>query len=82
MSQHDPWEGVKSPFDADVIGPGDPGWEVFKLAMRTGKPVIGEYDGDTGEVISARTVGDDDDPVVEPPAPHRSWLGRLFGWSS
>lgn len=77
----DPWEGVKSPFDADVIGPGDPGWDVLNLAMRTGGPVIGEYDADTGQVVSARTV-DDDDSVAEPPVPHRSWLDRLFGRSS
>lgn len=83
MSEHGPWEGVKSPFDADEIRPGDPGWEVLDLAMRTGKPVIGKYDADTGEVISAQVVGDDDDPVAEPSAPRRSWIARLFSrWSS
>lgn len=38
----DPWAG--SPFNADVIRPGDPGWEMFEEAMRTGKPVTGGYD--------------------------------------
>lgn len=74
--RRDPWEGVKSPFDAEVIGPGDPGWEVLRLAMATGQPVIGEYDPDTGEVVSVRVVGPDEAPP--PPVRRRTlWWAQL-----
>lgn len=83
MTGHDrdPWEGVKSPFDAEVIGPGDPGWDVLAMAMETGKPVIGQYDPDTGEVVSAHVVDGDTalpDPLVLS-APHVI-VERHWGW--
>jgi len=33
-----------SPWNADRIEPGDPGWDVLEQAMKTGKPVHGYYD--------------------------------------
>lgn len=51
----------RSPFDAEVIRPGDPGWAIFEETMRTGRPVVGLYDSETGEVVSMRVVPEWDD---------------------
>lgn len=48
----DPWRDITSPFDAEVIKEGDPGWEVVQKVIETGKPVVGTYDGATGKITS------------------------------
>lgn len=50
----DQWPG--SPFNADVIKPGDPGWEIFEAAMKEDGVVMGQYDTVTGEVISIQNA--------------------------
>lgn len=49
----------KSPFDAEVIRPGDPGWAIFEAAMKSQSPVVGIYNGETGEIVSIEVLGDD-----------------------
>ena len=43
---------ANSPFNADVIREGDPGWDIFEATMRTGGPVFGTYEADTGKIVS------------------------------
>lgn len=43
---------ANSPFNADVIRKGDPGWDIFEATMRTGGPVFGTYEADTGKIVS------------------------------
>ena len=50
---------ARSPFDADEIHPGDPGWEVFEATMRHGA-VTGTYDATTGEIESIRDAEGND----------------------
>lgn len=47
---------ANSPFNADVITSDDPAWAIFEKAMETGGPVVGIYDGDTGEIVSIEAV--------------------------
>lgn len=57
------WPG--SPFNADVIRPGDPGWEIFQAAAKHG-PVMGVYevrvvDGEVeSEIVSMQYLDDAD----------------------
>jgi hypothetical protein len=57
----EPWEGVKSPFDKDVIQASDPVYALLDKALETGKPLEGEYDPRTGEILSARVVGEEEE---------------------
>ena len=44
-----------SPFDPEVIRPGDPAWEVFQAVMDHGGPVIGRFD-DQGTLVSVDKI--------------------------
>lgn len=46
---------ANSPFSADVIRPGDPGWDIFE-AVKDGNAVIGTYDADTGQIMSMDVI--------------------------
>lgn len=51
---------IRSPFDAERLGPGDPGWEIFEAAMKTGGAVVGVYNSETGEVVSITPIGEEE----------------------
>jgi hypothetical protein len=65
----DPFE--HSPFNADVITPDDPGWAIFAKAMETGGPVVGTYDGETGEIVSI-------EPYQSYPPTHHDHTVRMW----
>lgn len=54
--EEDPF--VNSPFNAETIRPGDPAWEIWERMRETGKPIIGTYDAETGEIIEMNDVDD------------------------
>ena len=61
-----------SPFNKEVLRPGDPGYDIALEAMQTGHTVHGLYDSETGEIIEMHHgdgFGDDDPPPH--PSPFR-----------
>jgi hypothetical protein len=50
---------VSSPFDADVIRPGEPGYDFLNAAMRSEGPVFGTLNYETGEIIWEDNEGEE-----------------------